>query len=269
MTTTTLYLNDLRDYERYLNPVSRLGEILQCLPVAEAEVVLKKKTEGLLIRALASKLLQRYAISLQTQIPLRNVVISVNEHKKPIHELVSFNTSHEGDFLIVAVSSEGHVGIDITSCKDEDDDFLAMILGAGELEMVKRARPVLLFPFYWAIKEAFLKYKGEGLSRIDDLTKLRVELTINSEPTQLDLAINHKSSSSSSSNSDSNISNMITWIRCSVAIFVSHEQQPVHVQLFSINQSLVGAVVSDWPTTSTVIMPQVSDVMNLSLTQIP
>lgn len=176
MPTNAVYLLNIEDSSQLLYHYDGL---LNSLSKEESQSVEAKKTQDLRLLALGSKLLQRYAISEQSvpYIPMKRVLITVNDLKKPTHRIISFNTSHENERIVVAISESGSIGIDITNSQlDQDDEFLMMILSSEELTRVQKARPVVLFPVYWAIKEAFLKRHGGGLVSVDRLNDLTVKL---------------------------------------------------------------------------------------------
>lgn len=225
---------DIQDYKQlscYYN------ELLDTLSATELKSIAPKKTEELRIYALGSKLLQHYAISDQlNSLPMGP--ITFNEFNKPMYLSIPFNTSHQDGQIIVVVSEKSSVGVDITSLhRDEDDEFLSMVLSPIELEKVQKARPLRLFPVYWAVKEAFLKNVGGGLMNIDSLADLTVGLPEGFETYYLDQL---KSTES------------FTWMPSSLyfSISLNNQLQAVQTRLFTWKSDLVGAVTVTDDTTA-------------------
>lgn len=223
--TLNLYVLDLRNYSEFLK---QYDIFLECLSDSEAQSVENKKTQELKVHTLGSKLLQRYVIWSATHTPLNEIKIQVGEFNKPVNNSVQFNASHE-DGIIVVANAESCVGVDITADSDQDDEFLAMILTVRELEQVKRARPMLLVPVYWAVKEAFLKYLGGGLTTVNDLTTVEVHLGENFSKI-------YQSCKETEHN--------LVWVQSTAEISVNDQPQSVHARLFRL-AGLVGAIVTE------------------------
>lgn len=228
--TLNLYALDLRDYSEFLE---HYNVFLECLSDSETQNVERKKTQELKVHALGSKLLQRYAIWSATHTPLNEITIDIGEFNKPLNKSVQFNASHE-DAIVVVATADSSVGVDITADKDQDDEFLEMILSKSELDQVKRTRPIMLAPVYWAAKEAFLKYSGGGLMTVNDLTTVQVRLADDfCEIYQSCRQPDHH----------------LVWVQSTVEISMNDQPQPVHALLFRL-AGLVGAIVTEHENTS-------------------
>ena len=87
---------------------------------------------------------------------------------RPMAEPVTFNVSHAGDWVILALSSEP-VGIDI-EYTPRNNDVMAVadryFYGAElkELQAFSPSEQRERFFDYWTLKEAYIKARGEGIS---------------------------------------------------------------------------------------------------------
>lgn len=165
------------------------------LPRERKELVDKARNETVAKKRLYTGAFLQYVLSKETGIPVENLHYIYNEWGKPEldvksimddgrldctkkerMESLSFNLSHAGNYAVLAVS-DSPIGIDIECksrnyisvakrcfCKEEYEDIESV---AGEEERRKR------FLEYWTMKEAYVKYVGEGL-RIP-LNSFRIE----------------------------------------------------------------------------------------------
>lgn len=91
--------------------------------------------------------------------------IECNAHGKPYFENISnfhFNISHSGDILAIAISDR-EVGIDIEKLRNPDLR-IAKRFCDDEQAYISKADSKNRFFEVWTKKEAYLKYKGTGLS---------------------------------------------------------------------------------------------------------
>jgi phosphopantetheinyl transferase len=107
--------------------------------------------------------------------------VEIGENGKPfIRNGPSFNLSHSGSFVAIAVCSAGRVGIDIETFDHlvDSNELLPIVTHPVERCIVQsRANELqqqMMFRRCWTRKEALLKATGDGL--IDDLTSINVEL---------------------------------------------------------------------------------------------
>ena len=110
---------------------------------------------------------------------------------------LGFNISHSGAFVACAIH-EGEVGIDIEEKRELSPRLFESVLSNPELKILTRGEEVPTktiskdlpmaaeFLRFWTVKEAYLKYTGEGLS--GGIKHVKVSLTPG--PTILDKDIN-------------------------------------------------------------------------------
>ena len=82
---------------------------------------------------------------------------------------VSFNVSHSGNHGLIALASEGRIGVDVEqrgTRHDPDGPIRTVFAPAerAELAVSRGARKVDLFLTLWTLKEALIKALGTGLS---------------------------------------------------------------------------------------------------------
>ena len=158
------------------------------LPPERQERVRSAKREEVAKKRLYAGAFLQYALSAETGIPMEYIAYTYGSQGKPeidyqkletlskdgtinIERKISygfhFNLSHSGDYAVLAIS-DSPVGIDIEYkknnyeavakrcfCQEEYEDIMA-VEDIGE-----RQRRFLQ---YWTMKEAYIKYTGEGLS---------------------------------------------------------------------------------------------------------
>ena len=107
-----------------------------------------------------------------------------NEHGKPAirGSGIQFNSSHSGEFVVLAFTRAGAVGVDIEQVRDDFErlgEIGRKYFAPGEQEQLEalpssdRARA---FFDFWTRKEAFVKARGEGLfSGLDQFETLLAE----------------------------------------------------------------------------------------------
>ena len=132
-----------------------------CMPGRMPEEEKKNEHEiGRLL--LAHGLRDLYDLSLEEE-PVRN-----NEHGKPYlenHPEIKFNISHSGELVICAVGPS-EMGIDIEIHREVNFMRIAEKAFSRQEcdEMKKASDPKLYFFDHWVLKEAYLKWKGIGIS---------------------------------------------------------------------------------------------------------
>ena len=81
-----------------------------------------------------------------------------------------FNLSHTIDTVAVAISSHCELGVDIEQIRDLDNSYLNISQHfftpqeATNIVSLPRYEGQLLFWKMWTLKEAYIKYRGKGLS---------------------------------------------------------------------------------------------------------
>jgi 4'-phosphopantetheinyl transferase len=102
------------------------------------------------------------------------VQFQYNEFGKPIlagglHPSVQFNVSHSGDLVLVALTRDRAVGVDVEYMRMDMamEEIAARFFSAAECSALATVTPALrsaVFFACWTRKEAYLKARGDGLS---------------------------------------------------------------------------------------------------------
>lgn len=89
----------------------------------------------------------------------------------PQHSEIQFNLSHAGNFALIAISSDGKVGIDIERCNRDVTGLSDYVL--SPLERAKACWSDKRFIDLWVAKEAVLKALGLGIAEyLQDISVL-------------------------------------------------------------------------------------------------
>lgn len=140
--------------------------ILSAMELARAKQFIKPidQTKFIVSKAITRKILARYLHCHPV-----DVQFYVGEHGKPfiIESDLQFNVSHSGDYLLLGVTRENAIGVDI-ECARASHDFLALakrFFADSEYHAILTSDDQRA-AFYrcWTCKEAFIKATGLGLS---------------------------------------------------------------------------------------------------------
>jgi 4'-phosphopantetheinyl transferase len=103
--------------------------------------------------------------------PPEEIAFELGTHGKPALEGgPSFNLSDSGDLVVMAIGSEGDLGVDVERIVDHDDlpQLAARYFAEEEHRFLRRlsdrAQRIEAFYAIWTVKEASLKAVGGGLS---------------------------------------------------------------------------------------------------------
>jgi|GEM_PF-1603186 4'-phosphopantetheinyl transferase len=160
------------------------GAMTQALEESEIErcntLVLEKDRK----RYLCSHFLRRVLLSKLTGSPMSEIAFSKGSHGKPFVSEGErwctagkwhFNTSSSGSRIAFIATTPGQCGIDIERVPDEQSlpDLAEMaqtkVFSSAEREFLMSGPGSLTERFYrlWTLKEAYLKYIGQGLGGIE------------------------------------------------------------------------------------------------------
>lgn len=118
----------------------------------------------------------RYALGRLCGVTPAAVRFSMSDRGKlTVDEGPSFNISHSGNEVLVALAPRGRLGVDVEAVRQHDDlfDMARVSFVASEVEAMQREpRDGQLRYFYrvWARKEAMLKALGVGIADLAALT---------------------------------------------------------------------------------------------------
>jgi 4'-phosphopantetheinyl transferase len=124
---------------------------------------------------LISRVLVKSVLADKLGIASYEVNLQLHPNGKPFVEgskAVYFNLTHSADVIILAVTEEGEIGVDIERV-DREFDWMRVdsVLDLSEIEWIKGNELIDPFSVYqrffqiWTLKEAYIKCTGEGMSR--------------------------------------------------------------------------------------------------------
>ena len=156
------YLSPERDHDGHLE------ECLSEAEVARADRFVKESDRQKYIagRVIVRNLLARYVGGSP-----ESISFSLGEHGKPYLEdnSLQFNFSHVGDYLLLGVTRDQAIGVDIEHHRENKEhlEIAKRFFAASEYEKLL-ALPAQdqkkYFYHCWTLKEAFIKATGQGLS---------------------------------------------------------------------------------------------------------
>ena len=98
--------------------------------------------------------------------------IYYNEYGKPLSKEIYFNISHSDNYVMIALSKDTSVGVDIEYIKDNvDDNLINHVCNDSEIEYINKDKS-RNFYYIWTRKEAILKCIGSGIT--NDLKNINV-----------------------------------------------------------------------------------------------
>ncbi|MFV5440919.1 4'-phosphopantetheinyl transferase superfamily protein [Acinetobacter oleivorans] len=124
---------------------------------------------------LISRVLVKTVLADKLGISPHQVNIQLHPNGKPFvqgSKAVYFNLTHSADVIILAVTEEGEIGVDIEQV-DREFEWMRVdsVLAPIEIEWIKENELTDPFSVYqrffqiWTLKEAYIKCTGEGMSR--------------------------------------------------------------------------------------------------------
>ncbi|PTV44097.1 phosphopantetheine-protein transferase [Acinetobacter oleivorans] len=124
---------------------------------------------------LISRVLVKTVLADKLGISPHQVNIQLHPNGKPFvqgRKAVYFNLTHSADVIILAVTEEGEIGVDIEQV-DREFEWMRVdsVLAPNEIEWIQENEPIDPFSVYqrffqiWTLKEAYIKCTGEGMSR--------------------------------------------------------------------------------------------------------
>lgn len=135
----------------------------------------KKKTDQYLNsedkkRSLTAELLLKKALTDQGKY-IADLKYEYNDFGKPKLKDINdfcFNISHSGDYVILAVSDK-EIGCDIEKIRNRDLKIAKRFFAEKEYEVLSKIededKRKKTFYLYWVLKESFIKFSGQGLSK--------------------------------------------------------------------------------------------------------
>jgi len=113
--------------------------------------------------------LKRHLLSKYTGIPPRQLMFATGDYGKPYcldDSAPHFNISHSGGWVVLAISSDTEVGVDIEFPRPVDESALMERIGSAYQfeQYLKSCNKMTSFLCFWSQKEAVSKLLGRGIS---------------------------------------------------------------------------------------------------------
>ena len=161
------------------NLEAQFDSLYPTLYTTRKEAVERLNNQKAKLASMATGLLLQEVVERELSIKPEELIISKGEQGKPYiegHPEFYFNISHAGDMVAIAYGNS-LVGIDIEHirCRENDlkvakrcfteEEYRFITEDAYELDMegISRSKEERFF-MVWTMKEAYLKYKGTGIS---------------------------------------------------------------------------------------------------------
>lgn len=148
------------------------------LPSERQAAVNRLKNEEQIKKKILSGTFLQYALSVSLNIPMKRIFYQYGEYGKPVLDkgmmqdcqpgkcCIDFNLSHSGKYVVLAVS-DSLIGIDVEGRKRDRLAVARRCFNKKEYEDIRSAHTEqeqdMRFLEYWTMKEAYVKYLGEGL----------------------------------------------------------------------------------------------------------
>lgn len=116
--------------------------------------------------SLLSRFLLRQLLASHLNNSPEEIIFSYSEYGRPFLADYDFNVSHAGDWIVIAVASNGRVGVDVEKIRQVEENLADVCFTSQEKEVIfsNERFDVEKFFDFWTLKEAFLKADGRGLS---------------------------------------------------------------------------------------------------------
>jgi 4'-phosphopantetheinyl transferase len=151
-----------------------LRDLLNFLPESMHERALRYKFEEDAYNFVVGRLLLKKALE-ETGMADELENIAYKESGKPRLENKFFNISHSGNLVVLALSQDGEVGIDVEEVKQVQLEDMRPWFTENEWKAINQAPdPLQTFFSYWTRKESIIKAMGINLSH---LHKIEVDIT--------------------------------------------------------------------------------------------
>jgi len=146
-----------------------LSQLLEELPQSMHPRALRYRREADAYNFIAGRLLLQRGLE-DLGIDDRIDHIQLGESGKPFLRSVSFNISHTDDWVVCALSENGHIGIDIEKEKKVDlDNFRSWFTPTEWSTIHESVVPIHQFYRYWTRKESIIKALGLKLSNLNQM----------------------------------------------------------------------------------------------------
>lgn len=144
-------------------------QLLQQLPSGFRETILSYKHRESAQASLLGKVLLQYGLN-QLELGVTLDAVQFTSKERPfLNEKIDFNISHSGEYVIVAITENFRVGVDIEKHRALDVVLFRRYFDDHEWNLIESAAdPMQTFFDLWAIKESAIKCDGRGVEVLSD-----------------------------------------------------------------------------------------------------
>ena len=145
--------------------------LFSVLSTAERSKIKRLKRAKDRKNALLSRYLLRNIIGELIGSKPKELIINKTKYDRPVlvnpdNQDWDFNVSHSGDWIVIGVSNNGGIGVDIEEIRPINMNIAKDCFTDKEIVFLNRYEKKKLENFYklWTLKESFVKAIGQGLS---------------------------------------------------------------------------------------------------------
>ncbi|MGL4697498.1 4'-phosphopantetheinyl transferase family protein [Enterococcus larvae] len=150
-----------------------VGEKWELLSEEERLLLKKYRFKEDCMRSATGKILSKYLCRQYLNLYENDLIFNVEKYGKPVLVLtegrsnLEYNVSHSGDFVVLAFTKAGKIGIDIEKYVHipEYKELVKNFFAEEEKNMIIESEDERLFFRYWTVKEAYVKALGIGLNK--------------------------------------------------------------------------------------------------------
>lgn len=173
-------MSDIAQVQVFVCPVSRVPQdhVILSHYLSFLNEVEKLRYDQYLPHAarlfLISRVLTKSVLADKLGISPHEVNIQLQPNGKPFvkgSKAIYFNLSHSADVIVLAVTEEGEIGVDVERVNREFEwRRVDSVLAPSEIEWIQENEPIDPFSVYqrffqiWTLKESYIKCTGHGMS---------------------------------------------------------------------------------------------------------
>lgn len=153
-------------------PTKQLDSILSIFPEVRRHKIQKFCFISDKLRSVTGDILKRVILSKILKLPITELRFDTDHYGKPFllgqERNIGFNVSHSGEWVVLAVSPSGRIGVDIEQIKFIQTEVAERFFSDEEFKSVIKfqSEELRLLRFFeiWTAKESYVKATGKGLS---------------------------------------------------------------------------------------------------------
>lgn len=147
----------------------KFERLLSCLSPDKYKRIISNKREKDALRSLLADIIVRKIVSDLYNVKIKDIKYHYNSYGKPFLAMdvdFSFNISHSGNWVVVAIGYSQQIGIDIEEIHPIELDIAERFFSNDEYKSImcqEKDERLGLFYEFWTLKESFIKAIGLGM----------------------------------------------------------------------------------------------------------